>query len=132
LDVGERIKRSRKKLGLSMRELAEGVGVSESYISQLEKGVVNPSLGTLKKLADKLCVTMVDFFAVDSDEEDIVLRKGGRREIIYPSGKIRAQLMVSRLSDKNMEPLYTIIEPGGDTLDPYVHHRFLFSIQPTS
>ena len=106
-----------------MRGLAESVGVSESYISQLEKGVVNPSLGTLKKLADKLGVTMVDFFAVNSSGEDIVVRKGERREIIYPSGKIRAQLMVSRLADKTMEPLYTIIEPGGDTLDPYVHHQ---------
>ena len=121
MDVGGRIKRFRTSKGLSMRELAEGAGVSESYISQLEKGVVNPSLGTLKKLALQLDVNMGDFFSVDQAEEEIIVRKADRREIVYPSGKIRAQLMVAKLAGKLMEPLYTVIEPGGDTLDPYTH-----------
>ena len=121
MHVGSRIKQFRRAKRLSMRELAERVGVSESYISQLEKGSVNPSLGSLKKLALHLDVNMVNFFSIDQMGEEIIVRKADRREIVYPNGKIRAQLMVAKLAGKLMEPLYTIIEPGGDTLDPYSH-----------
>jgi len=121
LDVGKRLKAFRTARALSMKALARKVGISESYISQLEKGTVNPSLGTLKKLADALDVSIVQFFAVEDPESGVVIRKDQRKEIVYPGGKIRAQLMVSRLAFKRMEPLYTIIEPGGDTQDPYSH-----------
>jgi transcriptional regulator with XRE-family HTH domain len=123
MEIGDRLKRFRTSRKLTMKQLARQVGVSESYISQLEKGGVNPSLGTLKKIAAALDVNIVAFFAVDSGEDDVVLSKSARREIVYPGGKIRAQLMVSKLNDKTMEPLYTIIEPGGDTMDPYIHAR---------
>lgn len=104
-----------------MKALAEAAGLSEPYISQLEKGSATPSLGTLKKLAAALDVNIVRFFAVEDGEQDVVCRREQRREIVYPGGKIRAQLMVTKLNNKTIEPLYTVIEPGGDTQDPYFH-----------
>lgn len=121
MEVSSQIRKFRKADGLTIRALAEKVGVTESYISQLESGKANPSLGVLKKIAAALKINIVNFFAVDSHHEQVVVRESERREIVYPRGKIRAQLMVSKLSGKTMEPLYTIIEPGGDTSDPYHH-----------
>lgn len=123
MDISERLKQFRTDLGLTMKRLADAADVSESYISQLEKGTANPSLGTLKKIAEALGVNIVAFFSVEEGEQDVVCRLDDRREIVYPGGKIRAQLMVSKLNNKAIEPLYTIIEPGGDTLNPYIHAK---------
>jgi len=121
MEIGERIKRFRTERSMTMKALAELAGISEPYVSQLEKNLATPSLGTLKKLAAALDVNIISFFAVEDGEQDVVCSLEQRREIVYPGGKIRAQLMVSRLNDKKIEPLYTIIEPGGDTQDPYFH-----------
>lgn len=121
MDIGDRLKKFRTDKGLTMKKLAEAAGVSEPYISQLEKGSANPSLGTLKKIAEALDQNIVAFFSVENGEQDIICPLEERREIVYPGGRIRAQLMVSKLNGKTIEPLYTIIEPGGDTCDPYIH-----------
>lgn len=46
--------KSRKKLHLSQQELAERVNTKQSAISRFEKGLVNPSLLFLNKLAGAL------------------------------------------------------------------------------
>ena len=51
------IKRRRTELGLSQRALAQRVGVSDAYITQLEtRERINPSLNVLKNLAKALKV----------------------------------------------------------------------------
>ena len=55
------IKRRRTELGLSQRALAQRVGVSDAYITQLEtRERINPSLEVLKKLAKALKVTVAE------------------------------------------------------------------------
>jgi DNA-binding XRE family transcriptional regulator len=41
----------RKKLGLTQQQLAERTKINQADISKIEKGISNPSLNTLKKLA---------------------------------------------------------------------------------
>lgn len=59
--VGQRIKELRKASNLTQQELAEGV-VTRSYISQIEKGLIQPSYDTLEKLSKKLDCMVEDFF----------------------------------------------------------------------
>ncbi len=54
--IGERLLRARKAAGLSLRALAERVGVSQTAISKYEKGELMPSSGQLLKLAKALGV----------------------------------------------------------------------------
>lgn len=44
----------RLKAGLTQKELAEKIGTRQSVISNLEGGEANPTLGTLRKVADAL------------------------------------------------------------------------------
>ncbi|HHY17214.1 MAG TPA: helix-turn-helix transcriptional regulator, partial [Firmicutes bacterium] len=50
MSIGDRVRRIRQTQGLSMRGLAQKVGVSPSLISQIERGQVSPSFSTLKSL----------------------------------------------------------------------------------
>ena len=53
-EIGNRIREARVQAGLKQKELAEKIGVSESRVSQYEKGSQNPRIGTLLKIADAL------------------------------------------------------------------------------
>lgn len=52
--LGKRIGKTRKQLGLSQAELAELADLSVSYISKIERGIVNFSAETLSKIATAL------------------------------------------------------------------------------
>jgi transcriptional regulator with XRE-family HTH domain len=54
LPLGKAIRARRESLGLSQEKLAERCGFDRTYISMLERGVRNPSLLNLLKLAKGL------------------------------------------------------------------------------
>lgn len=56
--LGEKVRAERKRQKISLQVLAEKVGVSASFLSQLENNKNSPSLTTLKKIADYLDVTV--------------------------------------------------------------------------
>jgi len=53
MNIGSKLKARRRQMGLTQLELAEKIGVSESYICQIEKGKVM-SLKKLSQLAKAL------------------------------------------------------------------------------
>ena len=57
-DIGEQLRARRQELGLSLRQLAERLGVSASLISQIETGRANPSVSTLYQLVAELDVSL--------------------------------------------------------------------------
>lgn len=58
----------RHNLGMTMQELANSSGVSQSYISQLETGVRTPSDKTIKKLAYALSHILVEDKKLGNEE----------------------------------------------------------------
>jgi len=49
---------ARKRSGLTQKELADKTGITQGDISKIERGNANPSLNTLKKLADGMNMTL--------------------------------------------------------------------------
>lgn len=76
---GEKIRKMRKAAGWTVRALAEKTGVSESYISQLERGLVDPSVSLLRKIAAALEVPVASFFDEDG-EPPLITRREDRRQ----------------------------------------------------
>lgn len=63
--LSKRIVEGRHARGLSRQQLADQVGVSEQYLSRIERGVSLPSLGKLIKVADVLKVTVDQLIEID-------------------------------------------------------------------
>lgn len=64
--VGQRLKQLRLQLGISQRELARRAEITNGNLSQIEKGVVSPSLATLEKVLQALSIKLEDFFVSPS------------------------------------------------------------------
>lgn len=68
MSVGKQIKKIRTEKGLKLKEVADGAGLSVTYLSRLENDLANPTMETLDKLAT--------FFEVPSDVITTVLEDG--------------------------------------------------------
>ena len=80
--IGWRLRERRKTLLLSIKELSNKVGLSVGMISQVERGLSNPSLRSLRLLASALDVPVSWFFeATPGDASDsYVIRHNRRRK----------------------------------------------------
>ncbi|MGI8334509.1 helix-turn-helix domain-containing protein [Actinomadura scrupuli] len=61
--MGERLRARRTEAGLSLRKLARDLGVSASFLSQVETGKTQPSVATLYLICSKLDLSIDELFA---------------------------------------------------------------------
>ena len=63
--VGRNFARLRRERGLTQEQIEERSGFSQQYLSDLERGLRNPTIVTLFELAQALGVSHVDLVAPD-------------------------------------------------------------------
>lgn len=65
--LGARIRRHRRELGLTMVKVAEQAGISQPFLSQIERGLAAPSMSTLEGLAHALGTSQAHLLDAVSD-----------------------------------------------------------------
>lgn len=50
--LAESLLKAREIVGMTQKQLSDFTGIYQSDISKIERGIANPSLATLKRLAD--------------------------------------------------------------------------------
>src|SRR5207245_7806085 len=83
LQLGPRIRSLRQARRVTLRELAERAGVTESFLSQVEREVTSPSIASVQRIARALDLGIADLF-VDDQPHGRVVRTDDRRRITYP------------------------------------------------
>lgn len=115
--IGERLRSRRQQNGLRVVDVARQAGLSPSYISQVERNLVTPSVPALNSLAAVLglpaSTLLGDNQGID-DPSQYVVRKNGRKVIMLPGAKVRAELLSPDLQ-RRMEFIILHIPPGGST-----------------
>lgn len=65
LNIGENIKAFRSIKKLSQKEVALTIGIDQAQYSRIESGKVEPTVSSLKKIADALGISVGDLFSDD-------------------------------------------------------------------
>jgi transcriptional regulator with XRE-family HTH domain len=75
--VGRNLARLRREKGFTQERFAEASGYTQQYVSDLERGLRNPTIVTLYHIATALGVSPVDLIAPDEEarREDAKLHK---------------------------------------------------------
>ncbi|MCR5611684.1 MAG: helix-turn-helix domain-containing protein [Clostridiales bacterium] len=125
MDLGDRIKRRRQKLGLTQEELAARTELSKGFISQLERNLTSPSIATLMDILEVLGVDISDFFAKDEDEK-VVFTPDDMFEKTEEEVNSTILWLVPNAQKNAIEPIMVTIRAGGSTYpdDPHDGEEF--------
>ncbi|WP_255945331.1 helix-turn-helix domain-containing protein [Streptomyces odontomachi] len=116
--VGARLRRRRLALRMTLRQVAEATGLSEGFVSQLERGVHSGSIATLQKIAALLGLEVGDLFTWDrspavrrfTDQQGFSFGVSGRKVRLTPK------------QFNHLEAFLGVFEAGGSTgVEPYSH-----------
>ena len=77
--IGWNVKRLRAKLGLSQEDFATDSGFDRGYISGVERGVRNPSILVLERIAKALKVDVVELLDERAAESFVQERRQAKR-----------------------------------------------------
>lgn len=119
-ELGARIREFRMARQLTLRELAGRAATSAGFLSQLERGQVNASVGTLRRLCEELGITLPDLFTDHHAHGARILRKRDRPEIHV--SETSAKYLLSQKPLRNLEVYVAEFAPGGGAGDAYVHN----------
>lgn len=130
--MGDRLRQARNARGMSLRRLAEVLGVSPSLISQVETGRAKPSVNTLYAMASELGISLDTLLFMDTTPpstdadgdglgdaaetvlpHDPVQRAASRTSIRLGSGVVWERLTTESI--RNVDFLHVTYEVGGES-----------------
>ncbi len=97
---------------LSVRSFATRTGFSASFISQVERGEVSPSISSLEKIAEALGVTLGEFFSGVAEGDGGQLVRVADRFGLASSWS-NAEIEVVSRPGSQMEAVIVTLMPGG-------------------
>ncbi len=120
VDLGARIRALRLARGATLRKLAAEAGVTESFLSQVERGVASPSIASVQRIARALGQSIAELFAADERAGSLV-RVDDRRRVVY-QGLGAVDEFLTRATDGRLQVIMSTIEAGGGTGDEAYTH----------
>lgn len=123
INIGSKIREYRTQKGLSIKEIADITNVSSSMLSQIERDLANPSINTLREIANALEIPMFQFFVEDNNLSNIVVTPETRRKIVSKEenhGLLYELLIPDLQGDIGFYRM--VLEPGTSTVDTSMNH----------
>ncbi|MBQ4425888.1 MAG: cupin domain-containing protein [Lachnospiraceae bacterium] len=122
--LGARLKAIREEKEYTLKQVSEKSGLSIGFISQVERDQTDPSLSSLKKMAEALDVKLGSLFEQEEAAHEVVKRGEGR--FLKIDSKVTCELLAST-PGKIMESMFKMVEPGGESglVDPHAGEEFI-------
>ena len=118
--LGADLRALRKARGLTLVELADSLGRSVGWLSQVERDKSVPGVTDLRHMAAALDVSVSSLFrqnATPADEQGFVVRAGARRPIGSREAGLVEELLSPDLTD-DFEVLHSTFEPDAELSEP--------------
>ena len=110
---GAGVRRERLRRGLTLAQVASQVSLTVSALSQIERGASDPSLNSLRRIAQAFDIPMFQFL-VGTASREIVVRKDRRIKLTFPNRELEYEL-VSADTSGEFEVLSLTIHPNATT-----------------
>ncbi len=123
-NFGELIREIRKRKGLTMREISETIGVSESLISQIETNKISPAIDTLLAITEALNIDIEYIFRNFRKAKKPSIIKADKRKVFTEHNAVYE--IISKIEGQSrenaIEGYILTIQPGGKTHDREYGH----------
>lgn len=119
-DLGSRLRKLRRASGQSLAEVGEASGLSPSFLSLVENGKSDITIGRLVRLVDVFHVSITDLLAPPAAVDQHILRRHERHHVSSPSEGIDV-LLLARDGRGRMMPQMLEVRPGASLAEPGQH-----------
>ena len=135
--IGHEVRAYRKKLGITVTDLAAATGISLGMLSKIENGNISPSLTTLQSLSRALGVPLTAFFRRYEEPHNAVFVKAGQGVELERRGtRAGHQYNVLGHIDNNssgviVEPYLITLTADSDVFPTFQHEgmEFLYMLE---
>lgn len=120
VDVGERLRAIRQLRRRTLKEIADRAGLSESFLSQVERGRTSASISSLQRIAGALGVDVSDVFSFNDVDRPRVVSRAARPAISF--GTLGRKALLTPKPFHSVEVVAAEFDAGGSTgEEPYAH-----------
>ena len=117
--LGAAIRAERKKAGRTLQEVAKQAEFSISYLSQIERNLLTPSVSTLKRIADALDIPAGHLMFTGANNEPLsslvaVVRRRERKQLSFPGSNIHYELLTPDMR-RRASLLWVTAPPGSES-----------------
>jgi transcriptional regulator with XRE-family HTH domain len=115
--LGPLMRQARKHQQLTLQQVAERSDLSVSYLSQIERNLLTPSVGTLKRIALALDIPTGQLIAPGSGAARAmvaVLRRNHRKRVAFPQSNSVYELLMPDFR-RRVSALWLTAEPGAQS-----------------
>jgi transcriptional regulator with XRE-family HTH domain len=144
IDLGKKIRKERQNRQLTLEKFSQMTGLSKSFLSQVERGITEPSITSLKKIAKQFGFSVVNLFqngdtlnanwkyrnapiryqekTMNYVEKAEVVRADKRKRFALPGSKVMYDLLTPDMN-RQLEVMYMRVSEGENSgeqpmLDP--------------
>lgn len=108
--IHEKLRHIRKKTNLRLQDVADAIGLSTGYLSQIETGKVEPSIAVLRKLAAYYNIGIVYFFSSEV-KENILVKASSRPRFGRPDSPLIYELLRNNINGFKLQVAIIKISP---------------------
>lgn len=124
--LGDKVREVRKSRHFTLEQLAEASGLTASYISQLERNLTEPSISSLRKIAQALDMPFYAFLE-EGQPHTTLIRRGSRKSLVLRESGIAYEYLTPLGINEGAAPMLEIVEfkvePGKWTNDCHLTHQ---------
>jgi len=137
-ELGKKINHERLKRKLTLEDLSKSTGLSKSFLSQIERGLAQPSITSLKKIARQFGFSVVNLFSEENNSYSIwgysnsfnefngersayvqdveVVRADRRKKLALPGSRVMYDLLTPDMN-RRLEVMYMHVTQGENSGD---------------
>jgi transcriptional regulator with XRE-family HTH domain len=131
--VGEELRRVRKRLGFTLAQVAEATNISKSFLSLVEAGKSDITIGRLVRLVHFYGISVTDLLPEANGGGNVsVVRRDSRRVVVSPAEGIEDFLLAPN-TERAMLPILATFAPDGRNVEPAEHdgEEFVYVLKGT-
>jgi len=124
---GSKIREIRQSKNLTLNEIAERTQLTASYLSQIERDIIEPSISSLRKISVALEVPIYTFLASEN-KQHVLIKANERRKLALPNSEIQYEFIspmaveAGKIGNVRMEVIYFKLDPQGWSHDDFMVH----------
>jgi quercetin dioxygenase-like cupin family protein/DNA-binding Xre family transcriptional regulator len=119
--LGKRLRSVRRQRNQTLGEVAEATDISKSFLSLVESGKSDITIGRLMRLVRFYGISVTDLLPDDDDGGTVAIVRAGHQKVVASPSEGIEDFLLTPDTKRVMLPVLAVFAPGGRNVEPAEH-----------